>query len=96
MIYIHKGLTFRGDQDIVPKSLYDATNKEDECDSLTLSGGLHQMMGAAVTFFCCKNKHVGIGGSTNCEYMALERNTRTSCGCRIYFAVLRFSELKAR
>ena len=83
----------------MPKSWYDATNKEDEYDSLALSGGLHQMVGAAVTFFCGKNKHAGIGGSTNCEYMALEPSSATlgrRCGCRIYFALLRFSELKAR
>ena len=89
-----KGLKFSSNQSPVPISWYDATNKEDATDSLALGGGLHMMCGAAVSFFFGKHKHVGISGSTNCEYMALERNMRTTVWLIFeYFHVLKIREL---
>ena len=76
------GLKFSSDKSPVPVSWYDATNKEDETDSLALGGGIHMMMGATISFFSGKHKHVGMSGSSHCEYMALERNTRTTAWLR--------------
>eukprot|EP01052_Picozoa_sp_SAG31_P041293 SAG31_NODE_6221_length_2113_cov_13.879841_1_plen_588_part_10 len=77
-----KGIRFSSNKSPVPISWYDATNKEDVNDSLALGGGIHMMMGGAISFFSGKHKHVGMSGSTHCEYMALERNTRTTVWLR--------------
>ena len=70
------GLRFSSDNDIVPYAWYDASNDRDLEDSLCIGGGMTMMMGASVQYHANKLKHVGSAGSSENEYMELERTTR--------------------
>ena len=70
------GLRSSSDSDIVPYSWYDASNDRDLEDSLCIGGGMTMMMGASVQYHANKLKHVGSAGSSENEYMELERTTR--------------------
>ena len=46
------------------------------------------MKGAWISAFSGKHRHVGNSGSSHCEYMALERNTRTTVWLRELFLAM--------
>ena len=73
----HSGLMFRSDKEIAPVCWYDASDDRDPVDSITIGGGMIVMCGAAVSWNCGKLLHVGIAGSTQAEYMQLERSMRS-------------------
>jgi hypothetical protein len=70
------GLKFTSNSSITPHVWYDASNDRDLQDSLCIGGALILMAGASVSYHANKLRHVGSAGSSENEYMELERATR--------------------
>jgi hypothetical protein len=70
------GLKFTSNSSIISHVRCDASNDRDLQDSLCIGGALILMAGASVSYHANKLRHVGSAGSSENEYMELERATR--------------------
>ena len=89
----HTGLTYDCRAAIVPEIFTDASNNPDPKDGKCLGGHICIAAGAAVVWSCKKLRHVGKGGASHTEYMALAGATSDAVWIRNLYADFGLADL---